>query len=208
MHPGQASMPDYIVEIDQAVVSRARVVTLRALVTSAWTGLAGGVLIVALTLATALAFRSGADFALLLMAIPGVILCADGGRRLATVRRLRKFWETAGVPPVAMRITADGLRLSLDAASDSVFLPWYAVAGFHLARWRGQRFLVLDLGPGVTATTPGVVGLDHPDIQRVLRRKVLGIKGIRFAVRTLRRPVEEIDQVLAYATNGRVRVYR
>jgi hypothetical protein len=106
-----------------------------------------------------------------------------------------------------MRISADGLRCSIDAAPDSLFLPWHAIAGFHRRRWRGRWSLVLDLAPGVTAATPGVVGLDHPDVQRVLQRKVLGIRGLRFAVNSLRQPVGEIDQALAYFSNGRVRIH-
>ena len=106
-----------------------------------------------------------------------------------------------------MRMSAQGLRCSIDTAPDHLFFSWSAVTGFQLRTWRGQRFLVLGLAPGVTAGTPRVSGLDHPDAQRVLRRKVLGIKGIRFAVSTLRRAIEEIDQALAHFTRGRVRIH-
>jgi hypothetical protein len=43
---------------------------------------------------------------LLGMAFSGLILCFDARRRFARVRLLRETWDAAGIPPVAMRISA------------------------------------------------------------------------------------------------------
>ncbi|WP_149262220.1 hypothetical protein [Actinomadura sp. K4S16] len=59
---------------------------------------------------------------------------------------------------------------------------------------------MLDPVPGLSAGAPGVSGLDHPDVQRVLHHKVFGIQGLHFAVRARRQSVEEIDRALAHFT--------
>ncbi|MQA97168.1 MAG: hypothetical protein GEV11_21935 [Streptosporangiales bacterium] len=201
---------EYVVEVDQDVVAAARVRTLRLLRISAWTGVVGGGLILVLAgvmAALATGPLGGTGFMLAaLMAVPGVILLASERKKFARIRELQATWERYGLPDVAMRMSAQGLRISVDTAPDHVFLPWLAVAGFHVRTWRGQQLLMLGLAPGVTPASPGVIGLDHPDVQRVLSRKVLGVKGLRFAVPTLRRPLPEIDQAAAYFTQGRVRI--
>lgn len=142
-----------------------------------------------------------------LQGFAGLSLFVGSLADFVAARRLRELWNAMDVPAVAMRMSAQGLLCSTSNPTDQLFLPWPVVTGFQLKRWRRQRFLVLGLAPGVTPSTPGVSGLDHPDVQRVLHRKEFGIKGIRFAVSTLRPPIEEIDQALAHFTQGRVRIH-
>ncbi|GAB4055235.1 hypothetical protein [Catellatospora paridis] len=196
------TVDEFTVEVDQDAVLRARTMTLRALTSSAWVGLVGAGLIAGLA-AVMLAIAGPLG---LINAVPAVLLGASGARSLRRVRELRALWAGQGVAPVAMRLSAAGLRLSIDAAPDSIFLPWAAVQGMRLVRRLGQQVLVVELAPGVGPGSPGVTGLEHPDVQRVLNRKVLGVRGLRTAVRVLRQPVSAIDQALAGFTDGRVRV--
>lgn len=196
-------MNEFVVEVDQRAVARARATTLSTLAVAAVSSLVGGGLIVGLSVAMVVGTRLYMFGA---MAAPGLVLGYDGIRRLARRRRLRDMWAATGIAPVAMRFTVDGLRCGTDAAPDSIFLPWNTVAGLHLATWRGQQSLVIDLMPGVTPATPGVRGLEHPDVQRVLHHAALGTKGLRVATRVLRQPVPMIDRALASFTAGRVRV--
>jgi hypothetical protein len=107
VHLGQEFTPEYVVEVDQESVSRARTATLRALGGSAWAGLIGGGLIIGITLAIGFAVGLVPDaWPLLGMAFSGLILCFDARRRFARVRLLRETWDAAGIPPVAMRISA------------------------------------------------------------------------------------------------------
>ncbi|MFD6155324.1 hypothetical protein [Nocardia sp. NPDC060255] len=128
-------------------------------------------------------------------------------RTLRNRRRLRDKWAAEGICPNAMRLSANGLRLSIDGAPDSVFLPWGTVQGLRVHRWRGQQLLVVDLIPGVGVSTSGVHGLDHPDAQAMLRKRTHGTTGLRTAVRILTQPLPAIDQAAAYFTAGRVRVH-
>ncbi|MFI9507923.1 hypothetical protein [Nocardia sp. NPDC052566] len=77
----------------------------------------------------------------------------------------------------------------------------------RLHRWRGQELLVVDLLPGVDAHTPCVVGLDHPDVQRMMSKRLHGATGLRTATRILDQPPSAIDHAAAYFTGGRVRVH-
>ncbi|MDG4788983.1 hypothetical protein O7626_24145 [Micromonospora sp. WMMD1102] len=196
------AVDEFEVEIDQDAVRRARARVLRATALSAWVSLVGAGIIAALT--AGLLTTAGPVF--LLNAVPALLLGASGAHNLRRRRNLRATWSRQGIAPVAMRLSGAGLRLSIDAAPDSIFLPWSTVQGVRLVRRRGQQLLVLDLAPGVGPGSPGVTGLEHPDVQRVLNSKVLGVKGLRTAVRVLRQPVSAIDQALAARTGGRVRV--
>jgi hypothetical protein len=194
---------EYVVETDQDAVLRARAVTIRAKTVSAVVYLVGAGLITC----AAVGLTAVAGATNWLGFVPAVMLCFAGAQNLRAARSLRAVWTEYGVVPVAMRLSPAGLRMSIDAAPDSVFLPWETVRGFHRHRRRGRQLLVLDLMPGVMATTPGVTGLGHPDVQRVLHHKVFGVKGLRVAVEVLRQPVAAIDQKLAAFTGGRVRVH-
>ncbi|MEV0054637.1 hypothetical protein AB0H34_29530 [Saccharopolyspora shandongensis] len=195
--------PEFVVEIDAGTVARGRTVILRSRRASAWTSSIAAGIIIGLGGGVALAFPDNWPL-MLLIALPGVFLALEAGRQFTAVRRLQEAWRQAGIPAVAMRISATGLHCSNEAAP-AVFLPWPAIAGIHLKRRLGQQMLVLELAPGTTATTPGVVGLDHPDVQRALRKKTLGVRGLWFGVRPLRQPLEQIDRAFAHFTGGRLR---
>jgi hypothetical protein len=195
---------DYVVEIDQDKLLKARRRVLRSLTAAGVTGLVGAGLILALAGGFALSLDAPV---LLLNHHPAVILGAGGLGNLRRVRKLRAHWTQLPPPPVAMRLSERGLRMSIDAAPESVFLPWPAVVGFRRKRRLGRVQLVLDVAPGTSAATPGAEGLDHPDVQRVLRRRVQGMKGLRTSVRILRQPVGEIDAALAHFSGGRVRIH-
>ncbi|MFI5719821.1 hypothetical protein [Nocardia sp. NPDC051750] len=128
-------------------------------------------------------------------------------RTLRIRRRLRDKWAAEGICRNAMRLSANGLRLSLDGAPDSIFLPWDTVQGLRLHRWRGQELLVVDLIPGAGVSTAGVHGLDHSEAQSMLRKRTHGTTGLRTAVRILAQPMSAIDRAAAYFTAGRVRVH-
>ncbi|MFI6171038.1 hypothetical protein ACIBCN_29960 [Nocardia sp. NPDC051052] len=128
-------------------------------------------------------------------------------RTLRNRRRLRDKWAAEGICSHAMRLSANGLRLSLDGAPDSIFLPWGTVQGLRVHRWRGQQLLVVDLIPGVGDSTSGVHGLDHPEAQMMLRKRTHGTTGLQTAVRILAPPMSDIDRAAAYFTAGRVRVH-
>lgn len=200
---------EYVVEVDQDAVLAARNRVLRTLRVSAWIGVLGGGALLLLAGVFAGFFAGRVDGALVwaaFLATPGLVLAISEGRRFARIRGLQATWRRTGVPQVAMRLSAQGLALGIDAAPEHVFLPWPAVAGLRVQRSYGQSLLMIDLAPGVTPASPGVSGLGHPDVQAVLRKKVLGVRGLRVAVRTLRRPLQEIDQAAAYFTQGRVRL--
>ncbi len=190
-------------DVDQEAVVRARVRTLRLMRVAAWTNLISAAVVVGLVgMGAAIAYSTP----LLILLFPAVTLAFSGNYVLWSIGRTRRTWETTGISPLAFRMSPAGLRCSIDAAPDSIFLPWNAVVGFRLRRWRGGPRLILDLMPGVTPTTPGVQGLEHPDVQRILHKKVHGTKGLRYAISTLRQPVAAIDQALASFSGGRVRV--
>lgn len=111
------------------------------------------------------------------------------------------------MPPWAMRLSGFGVEMKSDATPESVFLPWGTVQGFRLHRWRRQHFVVIDIFPGVDARTPGVVGLENPDVQNALNKHIFGTKGLRFALSNLDQPVSAVDHAVAYFTAGRVRVH-
>jgi hypothetical protein len=198
----EAAVEEFVVEVDQGAVKRARTTMLRATAVSAWANLVGAGIIAGLS---AVLLRLAGPVGLLSAAV-ALLLGLSGARSLRKLRHLRAAWADLGVAPVAMRMSGAGLRLSIDAAPDSIFLPWSTVQGLRLVGRGGRQVLVVDLAPGVGVGSPGVAGLEHPDVQRVLNREVLGVKGLRTAVSVLRQPVSAIDQALAHYTDGRIRV--
>ncbi|MGW5643850.1 hypothetical protein ACWEV3_05475 [Saccharopolyspora sp. NPDC003752] len=193
---------EFVVEIDARMVAQGRRFILRSRRTSAWISSIAAGLIIGLGGGSALVLPGNWPM-MLLIALPGLFLALDAGRQFTAVRRLRETWQRAGIPAVAMRFSAAGLHCSNEAAP-AVFLPWPAIAGIHLKRRLGQPLLALELAPGAAAT-PGVVGLDHPDVQRALRTKTFGVRGLWFGVRPLRQPLEQIDRAFADFTGGRLR---
>jgi hypothetical protein len=180
----------YIVETDRAAVAQSREITLRARRQGGWISLVGGGLIIGIGAALVVGLQS---FWGLIEAVPGVILCVEGARNLAEFRRLRTLWSANDIRPVAMVLSAEGLRCDpLDGGS--VFLPWDAVAGVRRDRRRYQWSLVVAIAPGVTAATPGVEGLDRPH------------RAFRYKERLLRASNEEIDRAFGEFTAGRLRI--
>lgn len=191
-------MSEFVVEADPDAVARTRAVVLRAKHSSAWSGAIGGVLLVGIAVAAVATIGLSTAWPLLGSGVAGVVLVADSRRHFAAARRMAATWAAIGVPPEAMRLSREGLRCRIDMAPRPCFLPWPSVAAFHL---RGGRTLAVQLAPGVTAATPGVSGLDQHEVRRALRRREL-----RFPLSSLRRPPEDIDQVLAAFTAGRLRI--
>ncbi len=189
---------EFVVETDPDAVARARAVVLRARRVSAWSGAVGGGLIIGIAVAGVAAVGLSTGWPMLGMGVAGVILVADSRRHFAAARRTAAMWAAVGVPPEAMRLSAEGLTCRVDLAPRPCFLPWSSV---DACRLRGGRTLAVRLAPGVTAATPGVAGLDQPEVRRALRRRELW-----FLVGSLRRPPEEIDQALAAFTAGRLRI--
>ncbi|MGW4246598.1 hypothetical protein [Nocardia sp. NPDC004722] len=193
---------DFVVGADIAVVGRARTRTLRIGVIFAGFELAMAVVIS--MLAALMVWLVGAVG---LLNLPSaVFLAVDAIRKLRRLRRLRDVWAAVGIPRTAMRMSTGGLTLSIDAMADHIFLPWDAVLGLRLHRWLGADLLVVDLYPEVDDETPGVVGLDHPDVQRMLHNRIHGTVGLRISLRILDQPVAALDQAAAHFTTGRIRV--
>ncbi|MFB8276205.1 hypothetical protein [Nocardia colli] len=194
---------EFIVGVDIVAVQKARRRTLRLLTTSVVVELITAVVISAL--AGLMVWLAGPIGLLQFAVVAAFIFGAQ--RTIRSRRRLRNKWAAEGICPHAMRLSPNGLRLSLDGAPDSIFLPWETVQGLRVHRWRGQQLLVVDLFPGVDVSTAGVHGLDHPDAQAALRKQTHGTIGLRTAVRVLTQPISAIDQAAAYFTAGRVRVH-
>ena len=106
-----------------------------------------------------------------------------------------------------MRISTEGVWSNVDTVREGLFLPWNAIVGFRVKRRVGEQLLFIDLADNVTPQTPGVIGLDHPDVQRALRTRVLfGIKGLRVNVRSIGQPLGEVNHALSYFGNGKVQI--
>ncbi|WP_433174501.1 hypothetical protein [Actinoallomurus sp. CA-150999] len=185
-------------EVDPEAVARTRAMQLRQRRVNGWIEAIGGGIIIGLAVATIFLAGFSQAWTLVGMGITGLILAGDAPKNFAARRRMAATWGAIGVPPEAMRLSREGLRCRIDAAPRPCFLPWSCVAAVHL---KNRFVLAVELAPGVTATTPGVSGLDQPEVRRVAHRR-----GLRFYLRFLRLTPEEIDQALAAFTDGRVRV--
>ncbi len=192
---------EYVVEVDRESMARSRATVLRLRRVSARIGVIAGCLIIAVALADTILIAQTTRqpvsqlWPLSFMVIPGLMLIFSARKEFAALRRRQAAWEEAGMPPVAMRLSAEGLGCSAQTATGYFFVPWSAVAGLRVKRMLGMSVLAVDLVPGVTAATPGVIGLDRPG-----RRPWI-------AVRSMRRPLGEIDAALAHYTDGRVRIH-
>ncbi|MEU8898983.1 hypothetical protein [Nocardia sp. NPDC048505] len=193
---------EFVVGVNRAAVQRARDRTLRAARISA-----------AISFITAAVI---AGLAVVLVRLVGVVgylqfvvaalFVLSGVQTRRRFRKVREKWAAEGIPPTAMRLSAAGLRMSIDGAPDSIFLPWGTVHGLRVHRILGHHLLVLDLLPGVGPHTPGVHGLENPEAQRVLRKRVSGTTGLRTAANILDQPLPAIDQAAGHFTGGRVRI--
>ena len=208
MHQHQQGS-EFVVGVDHHFVEEARQLTVRLKRRSAWVEAVAGALIVGLAVALMVMATPEGFWSWMIVGVSGIsalLLLGSSCRRFADVRRLRRSWSATGIPATALRMSDLGLRCSIDDAPDGVFLPWSAIEGFRIRPCRAQQLLVLELAPGVNASTPGVTGLDRPAVQRVMQRKVSGVKGLRFPVAALDQSLQDIDRALARLTEGRVRI--
>ncbi|MFB9833931.1 hypothetical protein [Actinoallomurus acaciae] len=191
---------EFVVEADPDAVARTRGALLRSKRRSAWTTAVGGCLVLGIAVGTTAI--AGLGLVTLPMAgqvVGGLILVADSRRQFTAVRRMQATWAAIGIPQEVLHLSAAGLRCRVDVAPAPCFLPWPSVAKVSL---HGGRLFAVELAPGVTAATPGVSGLDQPEVRRALRRRAL-----RFPLGSLRRPPEEIDRALTAFTAGRLRIH-
>ncbi len=139
------------------------------------------------------ALLMGASF--LLMAVPTV-------KAMMVSEELRRWYDASGLPPYAMRMTPAALELGVEGASAPVVLPWPAVSGLEVKGKFGQPVLEVLLQPGVTPTSPGVFGLDHPAAKAALGpSKWIKSAGF-YGVASLDQPVEAIAQALHHFSQG------
>ncbi|MBD3004118.1 hypothetical protein [Streptomyces sp. 5-10] len=203
MHQGQGRQ-EYIVTSDPEAVSRVRASLLRTLPVAAWAGVAGAAVIVAAVVLLLIALGpSASQLWVLVFAWPAALLLYDARRRFAALRRLKRTWAVKDVSPVAMRLSPEGLRCTIDAAPEPVVLPWSAIDRMRVTG-QGLSAVRVDLTPGVSATTPGVSGLDQPETRTRMRRTWKGRTRLRFAIYALREPLSDIDQALGHFSNGRI----
>ncbi|MFD8095036.1 hypothetical protein [Streptomyces malaysiensis] len=203
MHEGQGHQ-EYIVTSDPEAVARVRASLLRTLPVAAWAGVASAVVIVSAVALVLFALgHSASRLWVLVFAWPAAFLGYDARRRFADIRRLKRTWAAKEVSPVAMRLSAEGLRCAIDSAPEPVFLPWSAIAQVRVTG-QGLSTVRVDLAPGASATTPGVSGLEQPEARMRMRRAWNGGMRLRFTVYALRQPISEIDQALGHFSNGRI----
>ncbi|MBI0296264.1 hypothetical protein JBE04_17790 [Streptomyces sp. PRKS01-29] len=206
MHEGQGRQ-EYVVTSDPEAVSRVRASLLRTLPVAAWAGVVGAAVIVAaMPLLLVTLGPSTSQLWVLVFAWPAVFFLYDAKCRFAALRRLKRTWAVKDVSPEAMRLSPEGLRCTIDAAPDPVLLPWSAIARVRITG-QGLSSVRIDLTPGVSATTPGVSGLEQPEVRTRTRRTWKGRTRLRFAVYALREPLSEIDQALGRFSNGRISVH-
>ncbi|MGV9847648.1 hypothetical protein ACWDWU_02440 [Streptomyces sp. NPDC003442] len=203
MYEGQGRR-EYIVTSDPEAVSRVRASLLCTLPVAAWAGVAGAaVIIAAMVLLLVTLGLSASQLWVLVFAWPAVFILYDARRRFTALRRLKRTWAVKDVSPVAMRLSPEGLRCTIDAAPDPVVLPWSAIARMRI-KGQGLSAVRVDLTPGVSATTPGVSGLDQPEARVRMRRTWKGRTRLGFAIYALREPLSDIDQALGHFSNGRI----
>ncbi|MEU0839022.1 hypothetical protein ABZ370_06070 [Streptomyces sp. NPDC005962] len=210
----QGTGQEYVVTTDPGAVARMRAASLRSLPWSAWSGVVGSVFMLVVMVGTVYFVYTTAVHAtttllitLLMITCFVPIYLRDSTRRFAALRRLKQTWAVKEISPVAMRVTDEGLWCVVDAAPEPVFLPWAAVANVQV-KGRGRlSVLLVALAPGAP-TTPGVSGLNQPEVKSRTRRNRKGVSRLHLAVHSPLQPVSEseIDQALGHFSGGRVRV--
>jgi hypothetical protein len=199
-------VPEFVVEVDRDLVGRSRAIVLRARRVSAVVSSVAGGLIIVVAIGVFFLVGWSEVWLLALMGVAGLLLAGDGQRRFVAMRRLRQVWQAVGIVPVALRFGVEGLHWSPTVLT-SFFLPWAAVGGFRLTGTLGQQSLVLDLMPGVTAHSPGVLGLEPLETLHARYANLAGFSAFSVGVRTLRQPLPQIDQALVHFTQGRLRLH-
>jgi hypothetical protein len=204
----QGTTPEFVVGVDREQVAKARTTALRARLWSAWLRVFGGVLVMAIPLLTLGLVPELAEQwqMLVLMGFPGAVFLLSSAREFSVMRRQRQTWAARGIPEVAMRLSAEGMQFNIELTQTSVFLPWFAVVGVRLKHKLGKPLLVVELAPGVDATTPGVKGFNDPALQRMVLARKPKHRVLWASVRVLRQPLEAIDEAFAHFTGGRLRI--
>ncbi len=160
---------------------------------------------IGLGLSVALMIMLGAYWPIgLLMVFSMLVIAAPTLKALRISAELKRWYDASELPPFALRMSPAALELGVEGAQAPVVLPWQAVRGFQLRRRYGQQTLEVVLHPNVSATSPGITGLDQPAAQASLQPgKWLKSAGF-YGVASLDQSVEAIDQALRYFSSGQV----
>ncbi|GDY50924.1 hypothetical protein SVIO_015470 [Streptomyces violaceusniger] len=202
MHQGQGRQ-EYIVTSDPEAVSRVRASLLRTLPVAAWAGVAGAAVIVAAVVLLLVTLGpSASQLWVLVFAWPAALLLYDARRRFAALRRLKRTWAVKDVSPwpCASPPRACAAPSTPPRARRPTLVRDRPDAGHGPGPQRGPG----RPHPGVSATTPGVSGLDQPETRTRMRRTWKGRTRLRFAIYALREPLSDIDQALGHFSNGRI----
>lgn len=198
----------FVVRLDRATVIAKRAGARRANRVSLGISIVGGVILLALgVLSLAWALTSDGSLVLGLIGVAGLAFLGGAVAQARVLRRARPWYEATDLPDEIIRMTPDGMQLGSESAAEPVWLPWPAVAGFRYGQSFGQPILTLLLTPGVTPATPGVRGLDQPEVASAFgpgRRR----RGIFYGLAALDQSVEAIDAAMRSFTNGRAGVLR
>lgn len=213
MLPHETAEDAFVVEIDRDAVARERD-RLRRVMMRHVRGAFGGAILVVISIFVGSIWVSSLDIPVdvwllwLWLPVAGFMIY-DGVHTLGQVNKQLKAWDNAPAVTVGLRLTPSGLEYRTDETPDPVFLPWATVAGLLVVRRAGHDYLFVDLAPGVHGGTAGVRGFNQPHVQRQLRDpRILGEKGLRHPMSTLRQPVEAIAAAAASFSQGRVRLVR
>jgi hypothetical protein len=202
------SAGEFLVEVDQEGNRRAAEKARRAFTRLAFVsaGLAGAGGALALLVATDTATEGLSEGHQRRLLLTGLVTVVLGGVLAALwCRAVWRIRRAPGAGPIAMRLSATGLRTGTALGPDAIFVPWDLVAGFHETTIgpRRVRLLVLELVAGATGPSEG---LDRPEVRRMLRPPPRGVGGIAWATASLRQPLPVIDEALRARTAGRVRI--
>jgi hypothetical protein len=184
-----------VVEIDRVKAERnnQRMAWIYAAIAFLGAGLvgAGGALVLAVLTETATEDLSGAEKSALVrnglfVVVIGLVIAVLWGRTALQLRRMPSPND------VALRLTPRGVHTGMAGEPDAIFVPWNLVRGFAEKRVGPRRthLLVMTL---VASSGEGAVGLDRPDVQRMV--KLLG--GIAWPAALLRQPLSEIEAARA-----------
>ncbi len=133
--------------------------------------------------------------ALLLISASGFVIGVRGDGRPAD------WAEPWAVPPVAIRVTAQGLWLAGGDALVGTTVSWENLHGLRI--WTGARGVTcLTVTPGLTCT----LGVSEPQEALCRLARLTGSQGIEVLPETLAVPLAELDRAVQSASGGRHRL--